>query len=39
MQIKGLLAEKERLSEENRQRVDMADNDMERLKVLEIKLS
>jgi hypothetical protein len=39
MQIKGLLAEKERLCEENRQRVDMADNDMERVKVLEVKLS
>jgi len=38
MQIKSLLAEKERLIEENKQRVDMAENDLDRVKTLEVKL-
>ena len=39
MQIKSLLAEKERLVEENRQRGEIADSDMDRAKSLEVKLN
>lgn len=39
MQIKSLLAEKERLVEDNKQRVEMAEGDLERIKGLEVKLS
>jgi len=39
MQIKSLLAEKERLAEENGKRMEMAEGDIERLKALEYKLS
>ncbi|CDW83113.1 UNKNOWN [Stylonychia lemnae] len=39
MQIKSLLVEKERLNEENKQRIDMAENDLDRVKQLEVKLS
>lgn len=39
MQIKSLMIEKERLNEENKQRVDMAENDMERVKELEVQMS
>ena len=39
MQIKSLLAEKERLFEENKQRVEMAESDLDRVKTLEVKLS
>ena len=38
MQVKALLVEKERLTEENRQRGDMADGDQERQKQLEVKM-
>ncbi len=39
MQIKSLMVEKERLIEENKQRVDLAEQDLNRLKELEMKLS
>ena len=39
MQIKSLLAEKERLYEENRQRTEMQDSDLQRLKALEVKVA
>ena len=39
MQIKALLGEKERLSEENKQRIDMAESDLDRVKNLEMKLA
>ncbi len=39
MQIKQLLQEKERLSEENKQRVDQSEGDMERVKGLEMKIN
>ena len=39
MQIKSLLAEKERISEDNRQRIELMDNEGEKIKNLEMKLS
>ena len=39
MQIKSLLAEKERMAEDNRQKIEMMDNENERVKTLEMKLS
>ena len=39
MQIKSLLVEKERLIEENKQRIELSENDVERVKSLEVKLS
>jgi len=39
MQIKSLLVEKERLIEENKQRIEMAESDLDRVKELEVKLS
>ena len=39
MQIKSLLVEKERLSDESKQRSEAAENDQERIKTLELKLS
>lgn len=39
MQIKSLLAEKERLNEDNRAKIEMAEADMDRNKGLEMKLS
>lgn len=39
MQIKSLLVEKERLQEENKQRIEMAESDLDRVKELEMKLS
>lgn len=39
MQVKALLVEKERLVEDNRQRLDMAEGDSERHKQMEVKMS
>jgi hypothetical protein len=39
MQFKGLLAEKERLLEENRNKQEFGESEMERIKSLEFKMN